>query len=158
MADELQISVLLSSIQDLPPVPGDLGDDDSLAIAQKEGQDWQTRKVGYGKIADQLDGRYNLSGLCAVYNDLSNMVGVTRTLTVDLENPYVISAITFEKGAPTALSGYRLSSMMRVVPSPEMSGESVVPVATMWFGGTSAMINIPRGKTNLVTFVRWGLN
>jgi hypothetical protein len=46
MAEELQVSVVLSSIQDLPRIET-LSGSDFMVVAQKVGEDWQTRSAEF---------------------------------------------------------------------------------------------------------------
>ena len=153
MADTIDISVALSSIQDLPVLEHVEGND-LFAVAHETPDGWVTMKTSHSGVIRGLDETYNLENLCAIYDRLSSAVGVSGLMSADISNPYVISSIAFELGKPISVGGYRLSSMIRVEP---LCSDARVPVAVMWFGEVSTTIDIPRPKDNLVTFVRWNL-
>ena len=91
-----------------------------------------------------------------MFEAISGIISVDTTLKIDAwDDPYIISSITFQKGSPTSLSGYRLSSVLSVAELEEYKNDQKIPVAVIWFGGTSAMINLPAPKANLVSFVTW---
>ena len=143
MADEVQISVVLSSIQDFPQAES-LSGDDLLVVAQKVGNDWQTKSARYQQVVDSLDEKYNLDGLCSVFEAISGIVSVDTTLKIDAWNdPYIISSITYHNGMPSSLSGYRLADVLSVETVDEYRTDPKIPVAVIWFGGTSALINLP---------------
>lgn len=154
MDDQIALNVTLSSIQDLPETQ-EIREGDVFAVAQREGEDWQTRRVGYSQIDSALGEKYNLSGLSGIYGKMSAIVDVQATLSADVGNPYVISSLTFKDGKPISAAGYRLSSVLSVQPEPGHEDDERERVAILWFSETSAAIEVPKPKENVVTFNRW---
>lgn len=156
MSEPLQISVVLSSIQDLPQSEGVTWEDLFVVSHPDPNEEggYVSRKMTFGEMVEFLNDNYHLSSAGAILSSLSS-INEPVNISVDIESPYVISAMQFRNGIPVSAWGYRLSDMMNVVP--EIQHYDSVKVATMYFGGTSSEIAIPVPKA-LVTFVRWEIS
>lgn len=156
MSEPLQISVVLSSIQDLPQSEG-ISREDLFVVSQPDPNEdggYVSRKMSFGEMIGFLNDNYHLSSAGVVLSSLSS-INEPVNISVDIESPYVISAMQFRNGVPVSAWGYRLSDMMSVVP--ETQYYDPVKVATIYLGGASSEIAIPVPKA-LVTFVRWEIS